>query len=250
MAKVTKKNKLSVIILYGGDVDQDIYKRCLSSVKFADEIIKIDTKNIKGSFSEWRNEGLKRARGDWVLYVDTDEIVSEKLKIEILNVLNSSLVTRNSQTARPVAYAIPRKNYIFGKEFKYSGQYPDYQKRLFRRDALKRWSGKVHEEPVFEGKMGHLKESLLHYKNMTISQMIEKTNKWSEIEAQLMVDANHPKMNFLRFFSAGFREFFKRFIKEKAFLDGREGVIYGIYQIYSRLISYSKLWEIQLNKSN
>jgi hypothetical protein len=62
-----------------------------------------------------------------------------------------------------------------------------------------------------------------------------------------MFKNNHPKMNFIRFASAGIREFILRFVKQKAFLDGKEGLIYGIYQIYSKLISYSKLWEKQLS---
>jgi len=78
--------------------------------------------------------------------------------------------------------------------------------------------------------------------------MVEKTNRWSEIEAKLMFDSNHPPMNFIRFTTAGLREFWKRFIVEKAFLDGKLGVIYGIYQIYSKLISYSKLWEMQIKE--
>ena len=78
--------------------------------------------------------------------------------------------------------------------------------------------------------------------------MIDKTNEWSEIEAGLMFGAHHPKMNTLRFFSAGFREFWLRMIVQAAFLDGTEGIIYGSYQVFSRLISYSKLWEMQLRK--
>ncbi|KKR85027.1 MAG: hypothetical protein UU32_C0042G0010, partial [Candidatus Woesebacteria bacterium GW2011_GWB1_41_10] len=50
---------------------------------------------------------------------------------------------------------------------------------------------------------------------------------------------------FFRFFTAGLREFWLRMIKQMAFLDGKEGTIYAIYQVYSRLISYAKLWEKQ-----
>lgn len=238
MVKNTKKNNLSIIILQGEGIDKSLYKKCLDSVKFADEIVVVKTVEVKGSFSEWRNEGLLKAKGDWVLYVDTDEIITTNLQEEIKLIINNEELIVN-------AYAIPRKNYIFGKEFKYSGQYPDYQKRLFKKDCLKKWTGDVHEEPVFSGGIQYMNNSLAHYKNMTISQMLEKTNKWSEIEADLMIEANHPPMNFFRFFSAGFREFVLRFVKQKAFMDGKEGVIYGIYQIYSRLISYAKLWEKQ-----
>lgn len=236
---MVQKPSLSIIILTGEITDKTVFDKCLLSVEFADEVIKVDTKNIKGSFSEWRNEGLKKAKGDWIFYVDVDEIVDRDLRNEIENTL--STVDRSLFTA----FAVPRRNFIFGKEFKHSGQYPDYQKRLFLKSKLKGWEGDLHEEPVFESELGTLKNPLIHYKNINISQMIEKTNKWSEIEADLMLKANHPKMNFFRFASAGVREFWKRMIIEMAFLDGKEGIIYAFYQVYSRLISYSKLWEKQ-----
>ena len=228
------KKIISAIIIYGGNYDKKLLEIAKKSVSWCDELVLIN--GIKGSFNDWRNEGLKKAKSEWILYVDSDEEITEKLKNEVLNL-----------DVKFNAYAIPRKNYIFGKEFKYSGQYPDYQKRLFKRTALKKWMGIVHEEPVYEGKIGHLKNPMIHHKNMTISEMVEKTNKWSEIESLLMFKNNHPKMNFIRFASAGIREFILRFVKQKAFLDGKEGLIYGIYQIYSKLISYSKLWEKQLS---
>ncbi|MEK7168642.1 MAG: glycosyltransferase family 2 protein [Patescibacteria group bacterium] len=230
---------ISAVIIYATDCDKKLFEIAKKSVSWCDELVLVN--GIKGSFNDWRNEGLKKAKGDWILYLDSDEEVPENLKIEICKLIgNWKLEIGN------YAYAIPRRNFIFNKEFKYSGQYPDYQKRLFKRSALKKWTGIVHEEPMYEGEMGHLKNPMIHHKNMTLSEMVEKTNKWSEIEAKLMFEANHPPMNGFRFFTAGFREFVKRFLKEKAFLDGKEGVIYGIYQIYSKLISYSKLWEMQM----
>ena len=232
------KKIISAIIIYGGNYDKKLLEIAKKSVSWCDELVLIN--GIKGSFSDWRNEGLKRVKSEWVLYVDSDEEVTNNLQKEI------ELIVKNEELINS-AYAIPRRNIIFNKEFKYSGQYPDYQKRLFKRTALKKWTGTVHEEPVYEGEIGHLKNPMIHHKNMTISEMIEKTNKWSEIESLLMFKNNHPKMNFIRFASAGIREFILRFVKQKAFLDGKEGLIYGIYQIYSKLISYSKLWEKQLS---
>lgn len=231
------KNTISGVILYGGNYDKKLLEKAKRSLMFCDELVLV--KGEKGSFNDWRNEGLRKATMEWLLYLDSDEEITKGLEKEILEVVNTQNLKFNY-------FAIPRRNRIFGKEFKHSGQYPDYQKRLFEREKLINWTGEVHEEPQIEGTIGHLKNPMLHHKNMTISEMVEKTNKWSEIEAKLMFDANHPPMNFVRFISAGFREFVKRFIKEKAFLDGKEGIIYGIYQIYSKLISYSKLWEMQI----
>lgn len=76
--------------------------------------------------------------------------------------------------------------------------------------------------------------------------MVEKTNIWSEIEAKLLYDSGHPKMNIFRFFSAGFREAWYRGVVKLGFLDGTVGIIEIIYQTFSRLITYSKLWELQL----
>lgn len=233
-----KKRKISAVVLVGGDFDKHLLKKCLDSLFWVDEIIKVDTKPIRGGFSEWRNEGAKRAKGDWIFYVDSDEEIPHDLCREIELIINNSELKIGS-------YAIPRRNFIFRKEFRYGGLYPDYQKRLFLKSAFKKWEGKLHEEPRFEGKLGHLKNAMIHHKNLTISEMLAKTNEWSEIEAQLMFEANHPPMNALRFFSAGFREFWKRMIVQMAFLDGKEGIIYAIYQVYSRLISYAKLWEKQ-----
>lgn len=231
--------EISIVVLVGGDFDKNLYEKNKKSFLWADEIVEVQTGSVKGSFAQWRNEGVKLAKGDWILYVDTDEEIGQSLQKEI------ELIINNLQFTNP-AYAISRRNFIFGQEFKHGGQYPDYQKRLFLKKGLKRWVGELHEEPVFDGKMGHLKNQLIHHKNLTLSQMVEKTNLWSEIEANQMYKANHPKMNIFRFFTAGFREFWLRFVRQLCFLDGNKGVIYGMYQVYSRLISYSKLWELQL----
>ncbi|MDI6785133.1 MAG: glycosyltransferase family 2 protein [bacterium] len=232
------ETSLSVIILIGEKVDKVLYKKCLASVSWADEIVKIETKNEKGGFSDWRNLGFKKATKDWILYIDTDEEVTKELEREIKKVISNSTIKNSS-------YAIPRKNIIFGKEFKHGGQYPDYQKRLFLKKDFIKWFGNLHEEPKFKGNLGLLKNPIIHHKDLNINQMLEKTNMWSEIEGQLMFDTNHPQMNIIRFFSAGIREFYLRMIKQRAFLDGAKGVIYAFYQVYSRLISYSKLWEKQ-----
>ena len=128
----------------------------------------------------------------------------------------------------------------------YCGLWPDFVLRLIKKDKLKGWYGELHEQPKVDGEICHLKEPLVHTKHKSLSEMVEKTNEWSEIEARLMFESHHPPMNVFRFFTAGFREFWKRMIIQAAFLDGTEGVIYGMYQVFSRLISYSKLWEIQL----
>jgi len=250
--------KLTIIIIARDE--EKMLSDCLESASWADEVIVVDhgsidkTINIakaqkakvinlpredKPDYSHPRNVGLKAAKENWVFYLDADERITPKLKKELRELLKKG-------SCKYSFYAVPRLNIILGKPLKHGGWYPDYVKRLFNKSALKGWKGALHEEPVIKGKIGHLQNSLMHIKHETISEMIEKTNNWSKIEAKLMFEANHPKMNIPRFFTAMWREFFFRMIKKKAFLDGSEGVIMALYQVWSRFTSYAKLYEMQI----
>lgn len=234
-------------------------RKALNSLKdFADEIIIVDggstdktlkiakkakariIKQKRGSFSTWRNQGIKEARGEWVLYLDADEQVSPELKKEILNIIHHP----PSSILHLMAFAIPRKNIILGREMRYGGWWPDYVKRLFNRKSLICWEGDLHEEPIFKGEMGYLKNPLLHLKHDNLSDMVKKTNKWSEIEAKLLFEAGHPPMVWWRFMRIMFSELWLRLVVKRGFLDGVEGIVYAIYQMWSRFITYAKLWEM------
>ncbi|OGM62398.1 hypothetical protein A2961_03450 [Candidatus Woesebacteria bacterium RIFCSPLOWO2_01_FULL_39_21] len=253
--------KLSVII--PAKNEEVVIKDCLESVNWVDEVIVIDNnssdrtveiarefkvniyKYAKGNYSDRRNFGLKFAHGEWVLFLDADERITPLLRSEILKIITDEKLQMSNS-----AYAIPRKNIIFGKEFKHGGWWPDYNKRLFKKDSFEKWEGELHEEPIFRGILGHLINPMTHFKNMTMAEMVDKTNKWSEAEAKLMFEAGHPPMNIIRFTTAVFREFWLRGVKQRAFIDGFEGTIYAVYQIFSRFVSYAKLWELQVKRHN
>jgi hypothetical protein len=250
------KNNISAIVITKNEEEK--IGDCLESLSWADEILVIDTgsddKTIeiatkkkaivvsysKGGFSDWRNQGAKEAKNDWLLYVDADERVTPLLRKEILRTIKNS--------ADIALYAIPRRNIILGKEMKHGGWWPDYVKRLMRKDALDKWEGDLHENPVVKGDLGHLKNPLVHIKHAKLSEMVEKTNKWSEIEAKLLLKSGHPKMAGWRFFRIMVTELWYRLIKLKGYRDGTEGVVYAIYQMWSKFVTYGKLWEMQLEK--
>lgn len=249
------KNTISIVIIAKNEEEK--IKDCLESVKWADEVIVIDTGSIdetaniarnhatkivyftKGSYADWRNKGLKEANSEWILYIDVDERVTPALRSELAHLVGE----KNNVFA---AYAIPRRNIILGKEFKHGGEWPDYQKRLFQRALLAHWTGDLHEEPEFEGELGYLENLLTHLKHDNLSDMVEKTNWWSEIEAKLIYKSGHPKMTWWRFLRIMFTEGFIRIIRKRAFLDGTRGIVYAIYQMWSKFITYGKLWELQI----
>lgn len=231
---------------------------CLKSINWVDEILVIDSGSedktldiakrygarvvsvLNNNFSAWRNRGAKEAGGDWLLYVDADERVTLSLRKEILKQVQNDTFS---------GYAIPRRNILLGHKMKHGGWWPDYVMRLIRKDVLKGWKGKLHEQPEIKGETGKLKNPFTHITHRNLTEMVAKTNEWSEIEAKLMFEDDHPKMNILRFFTAMFREFWYRAIRKKGFLDGPIGIIEIIYQIFSRFVSYAKLWELQIQKN-
>jgi glycosyltransferase involved in cell wall biosynthesis len=195
--------------------------------------------SLDQDFAQQRDFGRTKAKGEWIFYIDFDERITEDLSLEIKNVIQSPLFN---------AYAVPRKNIILGRPMIHGGWYPDYVERLFKKDMLKKWNGKLHERPVFEGKLGYLKSPLTHLKHDDISEMVEKTNKWSQIEGKLMLDSNHPKMVPWRFIRIMITELWLRLVKNRGIKDGSEGIIYSFYQMWSKFISYAKLWEMQESK--
>lgn len=245
-------NKISTIILARNY--EDLIKDCFDSVSWADEIVLLDTgstdktpkiaksfgvKVIKappGDFSHWRNFVTEKAAGDWLLYVDADERVTPDLKKEILVAVKDPGFE---------AYAIPRRNILLGRKMNYGGWWPDYVLRLIKKEALVAWEGELHEQPRIRGAVGKLKNPLVHITHRSLEEMVDKTNRWSEIEAELLFKSGHPKMTWWRFLSVMAREFWYRGIKKAGFLDGTVGWIEIIYQMYSRFITYGKLWEMQ-----
>lgn len=248
--------KLSVIILTRNE--EKMIKDCLESIRWADEIILVDSgstdKTIeiakkfgakiievpskKLEYAKWRNKGLEEAKGDWILYLDADERVTPGLKKEIKQIISAS-------KSENFAHAIPRRNFYLGKEVRFGGAYPDYVKRLFKRDKLKKWEGRLHEEPVYEGELEHLKEPMVHLTHRDLSSMVEKTRRWSKIEAELLYQAKHPPVSWWRILRIMLGELWLRGIKQQGWRDGTVGWIEIIYQMFSRFITYARLWERQ-----
>lgn len=249
-----KQIRLSVIILAKNE--EEVIKDCLESVKWAEEIILVDSgstdktlaialkykvriiscSSTKPEFAKWRNIGLAAAKGQWILYVDADERATPELKEELPRVM------ANQNYA---AYQIPRRNFYLGQEMHHGGAWPGYVKRLFLKEKLIRWERELHEDPVFEGKMGTLKGPLLHFTHRDLSSMVTKTLEWSKIEARLLYEAHHPPVTWWRILRIMLTEFWQRGIKLSGWRDGTVGWIEVIFQMFSRFITYARLWELQ-----
>ncbi len=233
-------------------------KACLESIKWVDEIIIVDSgskdntleiakkytdKIIKSTenedFAQRRNLGAKEAKGNWLLYLDADERILEALKEEINEITQSNT---NS------AFAISRKNVVFGKEVNYGPFWPDWVIRLLRKEDFESWVGKVHESPKFKGSLGYTKNSLLHLTHRSLDHIVLKSLEWSNIDAKLRLEADHPKMSGWRFLRIFITEIFNQGIKRKGFFSGEIGIMDSLLQTFSMYMTYVRLWEMQQKK--
>lgn len=243
---------LSVIVITKNEEDR--IKACLESVKWADEIIVCDNGSSDETlqivqkytnkifyfkdqdFATLRNNAFSKTEGDWVLYLDSDERVLDDLRKEI-----EVLITLDNYSA----YAISRRNIIFGTEVKYAPFWPDWVVRLLRKSDFVKWIGKVHEQPKFTGKLGYTKHSLLHLTHRNLDQIVLKSLEWSKIDARLRLDENHPKMSGWRFFRIFIGEILNQGILRKGFFNGTIGIMDSLLQVFSLYMSYVRLWEMQ-----
>lgn len=244
--------KLSVVVLTKND--EKLIDSCLESVKWAEEIIVYDndsvdkTKEIArkytdkvfnyygNDFSEHRNLGMEKSVGEWVFYVDSDERVLRNLRDEILNLIGN---TGKS------AFAVRRKNIIFGQEVNYGPYRDDRMVRLLKRDRFKKWVGSIHERALFEGDLGYTKNFLLHLTHRNLDQIVLKSLSWSNIDASLRLKTNHPSMSGWRFLRIFVTETWNQLIIRKGLFGGSVGLMDSLLQVFSLYMSYVRLWEKQ-----
>lgn len=243
---------ISVIVITKNEEER--IKACLESVKWADEIVVMDNGSADrtleaarqytdkvfvwegADFAELRNRAMEKASGDWVFYVDSDERVLEPLKKEITEIIN---------TTDKSAFAVSRKNIIFGKEVSYGPYKYDWMIKLFKKDNFKGWVGEVHEYGTFAGELGYTKNSLLHLTHQNIDHFILKSLEWSKIDAKLRLKSGHPPMTKWRFIRILLTETYHQGITRRGFFGGTIGIIDSILQVFFFYMTYVRLWELQ-----
>jgi glycosyltransferase involved in cell wall biosynthesis len=246
--------KISGIIIARNE--EKMIGEALGSLSFCDEILVIDNGSIDNTseiaekngakvyeiktndFSELRNFALSKAENDWILYLDADERINDELKDSIKKAVSSE--------SKFVAFFIKRKNFYFGN---HEWPYIEKMERLFKKDKLQQWKGKLHESPVVEGEIGILDGFILHFTHRDLESMLNKTIEWSTQEALLRYNSGHPKMTWWRFPRVMMSGFLNSYVKQKGYKAGAAGMVESIYQAFSMFITYAKLWELQkLNK--
>ncbi len=252
--------KIDVSILIQTHNEEDMIKDCIDSARLVSEdILVVDTESSDNTVSiakekdvrvlsfpysyyvePARQFGMEKSQGGWVLILDADERVTEKLREEISEVIKQKEYTH---------FKIPRKNMFAKKKWlKHGGWWPDYQIRLIKKSAFTTWPEEIHSTPRIEGKMAYLTSPLLHYFHGDLEKMVEKTVIFENVEAQLLFEAKKSVSSFT-FFRKFIGELYRRLFKHAGFLDGNVGIIEGLYQAFSKTITYLYLYEKKKSSS-
>lgn len=209
------------------------------------------TKNL----GERKQELVEKAKGDWILVLDTDERVSEELKDEITLITHpprrshrlTSFSLPPSEVGKNAAYRIPYQNYVFGKPVYYGGE--RYAKvRLFRQGYARISPDPLHEEVVVtKGTVGELKGVIHHHSYRTPIQLIKKFTLYAWMAAGILIQKQRlgsqrakPSLEdtMKKLFLYGPHMFWARYIKEKGYKDGWRGLILALAFGYMEGLTY------------
>jgi glycosyltransferase involved in cell wall biosynthesis len=247
------REKLTVIVPTHNE--EANIRECLESVKWADEVMVVDSFSTDSTVDICRSYGVKlvqheyvnsaaqknwilpQAGNRWVLIVDADERVTQALREEIVSSLEG----------RPECegYWIRRRNRFMGKEIRFCGWQRDKVLRFFDRDMGRYEEKHVHAEVVLNGRVGFLKSHLVHESYKDFSSYLSKLDKYSEWGAEDLLKTGR-RATVLSLIVRPPARFVRMYLIQMGFLDGLRGLIVCGLGATSVFVKYAKLWRLTL----
>lgn len=231
-------------------------RACLETVKWADEIVVVDMyssdKTVEickeytdkifyfersGIVEPARQFGIEQTIFPWVLVVDADERIPFNLYKKLIEI---------SQNDSADVVKIPSQNHFLGKHIKYTGFYPDYHPRFFKRKAVTT-SKEVHAPFTITGRITELdseKYWIAHFGYTNSHHFVEKLNNYTNFEAEKLYNAN-ARISTSRILKKGLYAFRKRYISQKGYKDGFHGLVISLLRGFYDLLKWIKYWELK-----
>ncbi len=238
---------LSVVIITLNAAEH--IRTCLESVKWAKEIVVLDSGSTDGTieicreytshvhqtdwpgFGRQKNRAVEQATQDWVLVLDADEYLTTELQTEIRQVIN--------QPSLVAAYRIRRLSTFMGKLIKYGDWGKDWVIRLFQKGTSHFTDALVHESLVVNGSIGNLHAILQHDTVTSLESALRKSNEYSTLGAKQM-RARGKKANLRQAYIHGFWSFVRCYFINLGFLDGGEGYLIALLTAQASFYKYVK----------
>ncbi|MDM9384893.1 glycosyltransferase family 2 protein [Chlorogloeopsis sp. ULAP01] len=265
-------SKIPVSVLIPAKNEEVNLPACLASLERADEIFVVDSQssdnsveisqsygakvvqfNFNGHWPKKKNWSLDNLpfQNEWILIVDCDERITSELWEEIAQAIQNSEYD---------GYYLNRRVFFLGKWIRHGGKYPDWNLRLFKykkgryenlntEDIPNTGDNEVHEHVVLEGKVGYLKNDMIHEDFRDLYHWLARHNRYSNWEARVYLNLltnqgdkdtigaslfgdavqrkRFLKKIWVRLPFKPFLRFVLFYIIQRGFLDGRAGYIYA-----------------------
>ena len=225
-------------------------KQCLESVKWADEIIVLDSGSTDATleickaytsrvhttdwpgFGRQKNRAIDYATKEWVLSLDADESLTPALQTEIQTVMQAQ--------THITAYQIKRLSTFMGKRIEYGDWGRDWVVRLFKQGSARFSEALVHESLTTNGPVGTLHATMDHDTVTSIEAALQKMNDYSTLCTQQM-KAKGRKASFATACLHGTWSFCRCYFIKRGFLDGKAGVLVALLTAQGSFYKYIKL---------
>lgn len=244
---------------------EKIIGRCLDALTWADEVVVVDmystdrTKEICESYPNVKflqnkdyiyaniNYGMDHASGDWVMRLDSDEVVSPELAKEIQEKV---LANDNNPYS---GYWVPNRVFFFGKWIKYGPAYDPrskgkgfgYRKLIFKKGTARYECKREHEDIITTGTLGYLNGHYDHYSHDSISTWIGKMNYYTDRDTE-RIDNDPSRLSkayAFRMFVVPILTFLKLYIGRRGYKDGMHGFVVCALNAWYGFVDRAKAWE-------
>lgn len=187
-----------------------------------------------------KNVALQEVNNEWVLSLDADERLTDGMVKDI-----QSIDFKNSKFD---AFAFRRKNMIGSRWIKQCGWYPDYCTRLYNHNKTKFKEVKQHSS-VPASSLKKFNSDIIHFSFKNIGELFAKPGRNFSGRAAKIMYAKGKKANAFSPFLHGLNAFIRKYIFQKGFLGGVDGMTVALSSAVNSYLKYAKLLEYQRDKS-
>ncbi|MBC8109954.1 MAG: glycosyltransferase family 2 protein [Verrucomicrobia bacterium] len=244
------RHKISAVLITYNEAY--IIEETLQVLDFCEEIIVVDSGSKDGTvaicekfnarvfykkfegYGEQKQYAVAQAKNDWILAIDADEVVSQALKEEIIDVFSQENIAEHG-------FYLPRA-LIFQGENIY-GERNDLQLRLFNKNEGNYDDAKVHEKVQIVGKTSTLKNYLWHYSYRNLTHYFEKFNYYTSLAAEELYAKGKKKPSWLLILRFPF-DFLKIYLFKGCFRNGFSGFLWAFFSALYPMVKYAKVTEL------
>ncbi|MFH1827376.1 MAG: glycosyltransferase family 2 protein [bacterium] len=253
-----------IVLIDGGSTDKTV-----EIAKSYGSKVKIYIVDNPKNFLKNKQRAIEKAQGEWIFQLDADEAVSQELKKEIKSIITTSrksldtefFYSQRSPTSSRIpvqkklvssvslqsynGFWIPRKNLFLNRFLMKGGVYPDSVLRLYKKEGAKFDLNHLHENVVVKGKVGELKNAILHYADPDFSRYLLRWDRYTTFDAEKLFEEGKRVSFCSYFFIKPFVWFIKTYFRHKGFMDGFPGFVFSLFSSIRFWTIYIKYWNLK-----